>query len=425
MKDRNQMLNRSGTDRRGFLAAMAASGAAVSGLDIRAALGSQAALLSNKPRACILLWMQGGPSQFETLSPKPGQSSGGETQAIASSVAGIQVAENMPRVAAAMKDICLIRSMNSKEGSHPRASYLVHTGYVPTATIKYPTIGSQIAFQLGDKESQLPSFVRVGQIRNGAGAGMLGVDYDPFLMADARRTPDNTTLTTSDDRYRRRLSLLGQLHDVHAEGEQQVSNHRKVYGKASKMVLSPQMKAFDLSEETASIRQSYGESSFASGCLLARRLVETGVSCVEVAVGNWDTHQDNFSRSSELCQQMDQPYAFLLQDLKQRGLLESTLVVWMGEFGRTPRINSRGGRDHYPRAYNVALAGAGVHGGQVIGTTDASGSTVTDQPVDVPDLLRTIFQALRVDADLEHMSSVGRPVPVVEGGSVVERVFTG
>ena len=206
-------------------------------------------------------------------------------------------------------------------------------------------------------------------------------------------------------------------------GKQEVEDHKKLYEKTAKMILSPKMEAFDLSKESQKTRSAYGNSPFASGCLLARRLVETGVTFVEVGVGNWDTHQDNFNRAKQLCGQVDQPYAALLADLKQRGLLDSTLVVWMGEFGRTPRINPNTGRDHYPRAFNVALAGVGVKGGQVIGKTDDGGNGVTDRPVGVTDLFRTLCQSLKIDPAKENMSSIGRPIKIVDGGEAVQEVF--
>lgn len=190
------------------------------------------------------------------------------------------------------------------------------------------------------------------------------------------------------------------------------------------MVLSPKMEAFDLSKESDKMRAAYGPTEFGNGCLLARRLVETGVPCVEVGLGNWDTHDGNFDRCRELSAQMDGPAAQLITDLKQRGMLDKTLVIWMGEFGRTPRINPRGGRDHYPRAFSVALAGGGIRGGQVIGSTDAGGSDVRDRPVTVPDLFRSFCRSLKIDADKENMSSIGRPIKIVDGGEVVQEAFS-
>jgi len=417
-------LSRGRVTRRNILKTVSAAGLATGALSWNDAISLQADELRKQGMACILLWMQGGPSQFDTFSPKPGHKNGGETKAISTSVPGIQIAETLPETAKVMKHVCVIRSMNSKEGSHPRASYLMHTGYIPTASVKHPTIGSHVAHQLGDSSADLPGFVRIGRGRNSGGAGLLGVDYDPFVVADANRKPDNTTPADSVSRYKRRMGLLGQLEDHFAEngGKQEAGDHKKLYSKAAKMILSPRMKAFDIASEPQSIRSTYGPGQFAAGCMMARRLVESGVTFVEVNHGNWDTHNDNTSRTKQLCGAMDRAYAGLLTDLHQRGMLEKTLVIWMGEFGRTPRINARAGRDHYPRAYNVALAGGGVKGGQVIGATDASGSTITDRPVGTGDLLSTCYSALKIDPDHENLSPIGRPIKIVEEGAVVKEV---
>lgn len=412
--------------RRDFLKALPLGGAAAGLLSWPDLLTLKADSLRQRGMACILLWMQGGPSQFETWSPKPGHENGGETKAIATSVAGIEVSENLPRLGQVMQDLCVVRSMTSKEGSHPRATFLLHTGYLPAPTVKHPTLGAIVAKELGDPTDDLPGFVRIGRARGTDGGGLLGVEYDPFLMTDAGRLPDNTSLMTSESRYQRRLKLLGKL-DSEFEtrgGKQEVNDHRKLYGKAARMVLSPKMEAFDLSKESDKMRAAYGPTEFGNGCLLARRLVETGVPCVEVGLGNWDTHDGNFDRCRELSAQMDGPAAQLITDLKQRGMLDKTLVIWMGEFGRTPRINPRGGRDHYPRAFSVALAGGGIRGGQVIGSTDAGGSDVRDRPVTVPDLFRSFCRSLKIDADKENMSSIGRPIKIVDGGEVVQEAFS-
>lgn len=411
--------------RRDFLRAISLAGAAAGVLPWQDALALRADDLKKQGMHCILLWMTGGPSQFETWSPKPGHKNGGETKAIATSVAGIELSENLPQTAKQMKEICLIRSMNSKEGSHPRATYLMRTGYLPTASVKYPSLGSNAAQQLGDLQSELPNFVRINQQRGTDGGGLLGVEYDPFLLQNPSRLPENTALTTARPRFERRLGLLGKLEGGKEQQDirQEVADHQKVYAKASRLILSPQMERFDISKEPDGVRSRYGESNFGAGCLLARRLVEGGVTFVEVNAGNWDTHDDNFSRTRDLASQVDQPYATLLADLKERGLLEKTLVVWMGEFGRTPKINARGGRDHYPKNFSVALAGGGVKGGQVIGKTDAGGETVIDRPVGVNDLLTTICHALKMNPEQENMSSIGRPIKVVDGGKVVEGVL--
>lgn len=418
----NLKLRRDGrVDRRDWLKTLAAG--AVGGLSLRDWIGLQAAELRRQGMACILLWMQGGPSQFETFSPKSGPT-GGETRAIATSVPGIEIAETLPETAQVMDQLCLIRSMTSKEGSHPRASYLLHTGYLPTANVKYPALGAHLAHQAGTVDGELPDFVRIGRVRSGSGGGLLGVDYDPFVLEKATSKPENTAVSTPERRFRKRMQVLGRLEQLQAEGEirREVEDHRKLYDKSARMILSPRMDVFDLSRVAERERAAYGDSEFAAGCLLARRLVETGVTFVEVAAGNWDTHTDNAERTRELCGQVDRPFAQLVRDLQQRGMLERTLVIWMGEFGRTPRINPRGGRDHFPRAFNLALAGGGVKGGQVIGSTDASGSEVADRPVTVPDLFRTFCHVLNLDADRENVS-VNRPIPVVTGGEIIREVL--
>src|SRR5262245_29937190 len=413
--------------RRDFLKAIPAAAAAAGVLSWSDLMSVRAADLRKSGKACILLWMQGAPSQFETFDPKPGHANGGETKAIKTAVSGIEISENLPQIAKSMGDLCVIRSMTSREGQHPRATYLMHTGYLPTATVKYPTIGSIVAKEIGNPASDLPSFVRIGVGGPGglAGAGLLGVDYDPLVMQAAGPPPENTSLGSTQPRFQRRLGLLEQMQADYANhgGKQAVSDHQKVYAQAAKLVLSPKMEGFDISQEPQPVKDAYGSSQFGQGCLLARRLIETGVTFVEVSLGNWDTHQDNFNRTRTLCGQLDQPFAALIADLKQRGMLDNTLIVWMGEFGRTPRINPNSGRDHYPRAFNAVLAGGGVKGGQVIGKTDAGGDNVVGKPVSVSDMLRTICHALGIDPKKENMSSIGRPIKIVDGGEVVSQVF--
>ncbi|MCA9046784.1 MAG: DUF1501 domain-containing protein, partial [Planctomycetaceae bacterium] len=203
-----------------------------------------------------------------------------------------------------------------------------------------------------------------------------------------------------------------------------VENHRQLYGKASKLVLSPETKAFDFKDEPAAVQTRYGDSQFGRGCLLARRLVEHGVSYIEVRSNGWDTHQDNFDTIKRNASQVDPAGAALIADLKERGLLEKTVVLWTGEFGRTPRVNPRGGRDHYPRVFNSWIAGGGIKGGQVIGASTADGTAVDHTPVTVPDLLSSICKAMQVDPTHENISPLGRPMKIVDGGNVVEELFS-
>lgn len=414
------------TSRRDFLRAIGVAGVAAGAVSWTDAISLAADNLRRRNKACILLWMAGGPSQFETFSPKPNHASGGETKAISTSVPGIQIAENLPRLATMMDEIAIIRSMTSKEGSHPRASFYMHHGYLPMGGVKFPTLGSNVAHQIGDAACQLPSFVRIGgRGQNSGNAGFLGVDFDPLILQNANKPPSNTKPTTSRDRYARRLGLLSDLQSSFGEqeGAELVENHRRLVDNAAQMILSPKMEAFDIERESEKMRDAYGRNSTGASCLLARRLIEHGVTFVEVNVGGWDTHNDNFARVKELTGQIDQPAAQLIADLRTRGMLEDTLVVWMGEFGRTPKINARAGRDHYPRAFNVALAGGGVQGGQVIGKTDKAGAEVIERPVQVKDLFSSIYTLLGIDPDHENTSHIGRPIQLVDEGEAVEELL--
>jgi uncharacterized protein (DUF1501 family) len=406
------------------LSAVGMAGAAWSWSDL---VSLRADELRRREMACILLWMQGGPSQFETLDPKPGHANGGGTKTIATSVAGVHLADNLPKLAAVAGDVAIVRSLTTKEGNHQRASFLLHTAHVPTATVHYPTLGSVVSAELGRIEAELPSFVRIGRrIPNTGNGGLLGTDYNPFVIPNPEKLPENTQVfATNTERFERRLALVRTLETAAgaSAAAPEIAEHRGLYQKAARMVLSPKMEAFDLSREPETVRAAYGQSDFAAGCLLARRLVEAGVTFVEVGLGNWDTHDDNFNRTKGLAGELDQPFAQLIADLKARGRLERTLVIWMGEFGRTPRINPRGGRDHFPKAFSAALAGGGVRGGQVIGGTNAAGDDVQDRPVKVEDLFRTFYRSLGINADKENMSSIGRPIKIVEGGEPVSELF--
>ena len=421
---RQNRLPRRSVPRRDFLRALPSAAAAVGMLGWSDRLALAAAESSKPKRACILLWMAGGPSPYETLSPLEDHPNGGGTKAISTRVPGIRIAEYLPQMAAQMDDLALIRSLTSKEGNHNRASFLWHTGYLPTPTVKYPALGAVAAAQGGQTTGALPAFVHIGgKARVRVGGGLLGTQYDPFVHQNPKSPPGNTEPATDTHRYRRRLDLLAQL-----QAEQNLAtgvndSHQTIYDKASRMILSPEMRAFDLASENEKVRTAYGDSDFASGCLLARRLIEAGVTFVEVNIRGWDTHQDNFTKTAQMAEQVDQPTAALIADLKERGLLDSTLVVWMGEFGRKPKINPRGGRDHFPRVFSAALAGGGIRGGQVVGRMSRDGSEVADRPVTVPDLFQTFCQCLKVDPDAESISSVGRPIKVVEEGKVIQELF--
>ena len=417
--------------RRDLLRLLPAGGLAAGALGWGDVVSAHAPEIRKRGKACILLWMQGGPSQFETFSPLEGHKNGGGTKAIATTVAGMRFAEHWPEAAKVADRLAVIRSMTSKEGSHPRASYLLHTGYLPNPSARHPTLGSIVASQLaegrGGATGDLPPVVRIGgRGRNDSGAGLLGMQWEPFEMRDPEQNPANTKPQVAADRHLRRLDLMDALAgDFAAHLPREARDHRDLYRRATRMIMSDDMRAFDLDAEPEGVRAAYGPGAFAAGCLLARRLVEHGVSFVEVVSNGWDTHQDNFEKVAELAGQVDRPMAALVRDLESRGLLDDTLVIWMGEFGRTPQVNPRGGRDHFPRSFNAVLAGGGVRGGRVIGRTDKAGVEVADRPVTVPDLFATFCTSLGIDPTVENHASSGRPIKLVDGGTAVAELFAG
>jgi len=390
-------------------------------------------------KACILLWMSGGPSQLDTFDPKPGHAHGGPFQAIETSRPGIRIAEHLPGVARQLDHCAVIRSMSTKEGDHSRATYHLRTGYLPSGPVQFPTLGSFLGKELATGDSDLPPFVSIAPVRAlspaAFGPGFLGPRYAPLVVADGQADASPEFEQRLQVRNLTRPAKVGApqalareqlLTDLEEEflkttpGTTGVS-HRAAYLAALRMMQSPAVKAFDLDEERDALRDRYGRNAFGQGVLLARRLVERGVSFVEVTLGSagggnlgWDSHANNFTTVQGLCEVLDPAFGTLLDDLQQRGMLDSTLVVWMGEFGRTPLINPQTGRDHFPNAWSTVLGGGGIRGGQVVGQTAADGMTVTDRPVAVPDLLATICKAVAIDPEKQNMSNVGRPVRLAD-----------
>jgi hypothetical protein len=344
--------------RRGFLRT-AGLGAALAGFGWLDWLTLHADELRRAGKSCILLWMAGGPSQFETFDPKPGAETQGPTGGIPTAVPGINIAEHWMHLAGVTRELTFLRSMTSKEGNHGRATYLLHTGYAPSGGIVHPGIGSIVASEIGPADFDLPTFVSIqGQ---SIGPSFLGMQFAPFVVSDPNRPPDNLGAPVSGDRLRRRLGLLEELEGPFARSSagEQVKDHRTLYGQTAQMVLSPRVKAFDLDAEPEKLREAYGRTPFGQGCLMARRLIEAGVTFVEVQSTGWDTHANELAGLKKLIPPVDQGTAALVSDLKLRGLLDNTLVIWMGEFGRMPRINLTAGREHYPAAFNLALGAAG------------------------------------------------------------------
>jgi hypothetical protein len=400
-------------------------------------LAQDAAKHPQRRRSCILLWMAGGPSQMDTFDLKPGQATGGPFEEIKTAAPDVRISQHLPKIATFAKHMAIIRNMSTREGDHDRATFFLRTGYVPQGSIQFPSIGALISKELGDERAELPNFVSVAPNRGVAagafGSGFLGPQYAPLVVGE-NAGPNNydEALKVQDlvppreitlDQANARTGLLEGLERdfLSRRPGLSASSHQMAYDRAVRLMRSPAARAFNLEDEPAALRDRYGRNYFGQSCLLARRLVERGVPFVEVTLGalanvqvGWDTHLQNFDNVKRLSEVLDPAWATLMEDLKDRGLLDSTLIVWMGEFGRTPKINPDKGRDHFPTAWSTVLAGGGIKGGQVYGQTSADGGSVVGDRTSVPDLMATVCQALGIDPTKQNLSNVGRPIRIVD-----------
>ena len=427
------MANATSTRRHFLQSGAVGLGCASSGWFNKLAAAGEAA--PGRKKACILLWMYGGPSTIDLWDLKPGHENGGPYQAIKTDAPGLMFGEHLPGLAKWGSRMAVLRGMSTKEGDHSRATYLMRTGNLPLGGIQFPGLGGLVSKEIGDPTNELPNCVSIAPQRffNGDanGAGFLGPQYAPLIVADGVIQMPGQTLNVdtalkvqnltrpaavSKEHSDARLEMLKGMQEDFGAGRPSAitDGHRSAYDRATRLMQSDAGKVFDLTQEKDKERDRYGRNLFGQGCLLARRLVEKGVPFVEVNLGNWDTHGDNFTLVKGLCGTLDTAWAALMTDLKERGLLDSTLIVWMGEFGRTPRINPQKGRDHYPNAWATVLAGGGIKGGQAIGKTSADGTTVEDRPTTTADLLATACLVLGIDPKKNNMSNVGRPIPIVD-----------
>jgi hypothetical protein len=398
-------------------------------------------------RSCILLWMAGGPTHMDTFDLKPGHANGGPFKEIETSAPGLRISEHLPKLAKLGDRLAVVRGMSTKEGDHGRATFLMRTGYLPQGPIQYPGIGSLVSKELGSTDAALPNCVSIAPNRlfNPAafGPGFLGPAYAPLVVGDsagaAQQQGQNgyeQALKVQDldrpqgvsrEHGEARIEMLREMQGEFLASRPGVptQSHTTAYDRAVRLMTTDASKAFDLDDEKPAVRDRYGRNLFGQGCLLARRLVERGVPFVEVSLGGWDTHANNFDAVKALSGVLDPAWASLMEDLKDRGLLDTTTVVWMGEFGRTPKINPSRGRDHYPNAWSVVLGGGGVKGGQAVGKTSADGTTVEERPTSVPDFLATVCQALGIDPMKPNNSNVGRPIRIVDKAAVpIKEVLT-
>ena len=407
------------------------------------ALAAEVAQDPRRRRHCILLWMSGGPSQTDTFDMKPGHANGGEFQEIATRVPGLRFSEHLPKLAEHADRLAVIRSLSTKEGDHARGTHLVRTGRPPLGDVAYPSMACALAKELAEDATLLPNYVSVAPQQGispaAFGPGFLGQVYAPAIVgsnapaaaaaaATGSQSPPLADLKLEDlelppgvdaRQATRRMELWNTLERKFLESRNAASfeAHNALYRKAADMMRPEVRAAFDLAAEPEKVRRRYGTGLFGQGCLLARRLVERGVPFVEVGLGDglgWDTHTDNFRQVRRLSEELDAGWATLMAELDERGLLDSTTILWISEFGRTPAINTSAGRDHFPAAWSCVFAGGGIKGGQAFGRTSADGTTIEEKQVGIGDVLATLCTALGVPPDHENYTR-DRPIKLAEG----------
>jgi uncharacterized protein (DUF1501 family) len=409
----------SGIDRRHFLKLTG-----LAGLSWLTPVGHMLARAAEKgdkhepAQSIILLWLAGGPSQLETFDPHPNTDIAGGTKAIDTAVKGIQLAEGFESLAEQAGSLAVVRSVMSKEGDHERATYLLKTGYRPDPTVVHPSIGAILCHELAAGTTDIPRHVSILPNQWPGRGGFLGDEYDAFKTYDPiNKLPDVTALVPSE-RDQQRVADLDVVEKAFARGRKtraEATLHMNTVQRARTMMTSEQLKAFEISGEPEKLRKAYGDTPFGRGCLAARRLIEVGVRCVEVTLDGWDTHANNHALQRKRVDELDPAFSALLGDLKERKLLDRTVVICMGEFGRTPQINPLGGRDHWPNGFSIALAGGGIRGGQALGETDPEGKKNPTDSVSVGDIHATVLKAVGIDHAKIMTSPIGRTTKLSDG----------
>lgn len=417
-----------GMSRRHFMNHLAGSaGAAAAALTLGNSLQAHAADLKKSGKSAIMLWMSGGPSTMDIWDLKPGASTGGPFRPI-STAGDVQICEHMPLTAKVMDKLAVIRSMSTREADHMRGRYYMHTGYVPNPNIEYPSYGAVLSHELIDQRPQLeiPPFVAVGG--GSVGPGFLGMAYAPFVV-NSNGQVRNLDMGLDEKRLTQRMATLSMIEDKFIEQNRgsSATDHRSILKKTLNLMTSAQMEAFKVTKEPKEVQDRYGNDGFGRGCLMARRLVEAGVPFVEVDLGGWDNHANIHNILSQgpnaKLPTLDRAMSALVEDLDQRGRLQDTAIIWMGEFSRTPRINGTAGRDHWARSWSVVVGGAGMKGGQAIGATNADGTAVETEPYTSQDVMASVCKALGISLETTFTSKSGRPMKIANGGKVIKELF--
>ena len=413
-----------GMNRRHFMQHMAgASALALPAMSFTNAMAQNNDTLKRNHKSAILLWMSGGPPTIDIWDLKPGATTGGPFKPIATTGEG-QICEHMPLLAKQMHNMSIVRSMSTREADHMRGRYYMHTGYVPNPNIEHPSYGAVVAHEMASKvpHLEIPPFVSVGG--GSVGPGFLGMTYAPFVVGsngDVR----NLKMNVEQDRLMERMKALAALEkDFISENRGgSAADHAKILDKTLALMTSKKMEAFKVAKEPMEVQEAYGTGSFGRGCLMARRLVEQGVPFVEVDLGGWDMHSGVFTSLETKLPEMDQAMGALMADLEQRGLIKDTVVMWMGEFGRTPRINGNTGRDHWARSWSCLIGGGDVAGGKIVGETSADGTRVESEPYSAQDLMASACKGLGISLETTFTSKNGRPMKIANSGKVIKELF--
>jgi len=384
---------------------------------------AQAEEMKKNQKSAILLWMGGGPSTIDIWDMKPGAATGGPFRPI-STTGDMQICEHMPLTAKQMHNLSIVRSMSTREADHNRGRYYMHTGFVPNPNIEHPGYGSVIAHELFRQREDLaiPPFVSIGGASTGP--GFLGMAWAPFSVTSNGRIR-NLEMKLEEKRLLQRMAALDVIETgfINRTRGSAATEHQKVLKKTLDLMTSEQMEAFRVEKEPEEMKELYGTNGFGQGCLLARRLVEAGVPFIEVDLGGWDNHNGIHTILSDTkLPQLDQAMAALTSDLEQRGLLENTAIIWMGEFGRTPRINANAGRDHWARSWSCVVGGGGIKGGLAVGETSSDGTAVETEPYSSEDLMATVCKGLGISLETTYTSKNGRPMKIAAGGKLIREL---
>jgi len=415
-----------GMSRRHFVSHMAGAAAlAAPATAFTNSILANASDMKKRHKAAILLWMGGGPSTMDIWDLKPGAPTGGQFKQISTSADGVAISEHMPLMAKQMHNMAIVRSMSTREADHMRGRYYMHTGYVPNPNVEHPSYGAVIAHELADQvpDLEIPPFVSVGG--GSVGPGFLGMSYAPFVVS-SHGAVRNLDMGVDPARLAHRMEMLATIEKrfVSEKRGGSAEDHAKVLNKTVRLMSSPQMEAFKVAKEPKEMLEKYGETGFGRGCLLARRLVEAGVPFVEVDLGGWDMHANIFQTLSETkLPELDKAMSALVSDLADRGLLDDTVVMWMGEFSRTPNINGGGGRDHWARSWSTVVGGGGFKRGVVVGETSSDGKEVVSEPYSSQDLMASVLKSLGISLETTFTAKNGRPMKIANSGKVIKELF--